>query len=116
MGDVFTMDAPHHDREDGPHARGAHAHADGWTSPLGIEETFLRGFFKGWKNAEAQIASYNNVKKAMLAKTRALYGPHHTDALKLACQLAMKDEAKVARSDVHDKVARDYLKVLRDYQ
>lgn len=116
------MDAQHQHHEDArARARDAHTHdahvheeAGAWTSPLGIDEDFIRRFFEEWKAAEEQIASYNNVKKAMLSKTRSLYGSYHTEALKRACNMALKDPAQVAKDAVLDKAARDYLKILWD--
>jgi hypothetical protein len=112
------MNAQHQDGE-GPRAgahdaHDAHPHeAEGeWGSPLGLDENFVQNFFTEWQNAEEQIASYNNVKKAMLSRTRALYGSYHTEALKRACNLALKDKAIVCRDLVIDKAARKLLDIL----
>ena len=115
--DTHAHDTQAHDAH--PHDAHTHeeegAHHGEWTSPLGLDEDFVRKFFDEWRAIEEEIASYNNVKKAMLCKTRALYGPYHTEALKRACSLALKDPAAVARDAVLNKVAGGYLKILRNY-
>lgn len=112
------MDQSKHGPEGDPHVHvhDAHVHEGDWTSPLGIDAVFARKFFAEWRNAEDQIRSYNDLKKAMLAKVRSLHGPYHTELLKRACQLALKDAGQVAKNEVLDRTARDYLKILRDLQ
>lgn len=123
MRHVTIMDAQQQDGE-GPRAgaheahahdaHDAHTHEAGgeWGSPLGLEDDFIYNFFVEWHAIAEQIASYNNVKKAMLSKARALFGPYHTEALKRACNLALQDKAVVCRDAVLDKVARQYLDIL----
>lgn len=92
-----------------------HEGAGDWTSPLGIEEDFVRKFFDEWRAVAEQIASYNDLKKAMLSKTRALYGPYHTKALKRARNLALKDETEIVKKALLDKAADNYLRIIRLY-
>lgn len=96
------------------HAQDAHPHADAWTSPLGLPEDFVRNFYDTWNSLEEQISSYNETKKAMLANCRAIYGPYHANALKLACRLARVDPNKVAEDAVTMRQAREYLRIIQD--
>lgn len=119
VGDVIIMDAQHSDHEGDPsagaHAHDAHVHEGQWTSPLGIDDAIAQQFFHWWEQFTAEIDGLNARKAAMVKNLRASYGPYHAEALKRACNLALKDAGKVAKDDVLNKAARDYLSILRGY-
>ena len=102
--------------EEPPHVHDAHPHEGDGASSLGIGAANALEFFNWWAQLTSEIAARNAQKAAMVKKLRASYGPYHVEALKRACNLALKDGGKVAKDDALNKVALGYLGILQNLQ